>query len=48
MGDSPSGDLVISENQSRLLDDNYACANDLDVESTENHIEDCQNVKSSD
>ncbi|KAG4999645.1 hypothetical protein JHK87_020717 [Glycine soja] len=47
-GDSPSGDLVISENQSRLLDDNSACANDLDVESTENHIEDCQNVKSSD
>ena len=48
MGDSPSGDLVILENQSRLLDENSACANDLDVESTENHIEDCQNVKSSD
>ncbi|XP_028232470.1 protein CHROMATIN REMODELING 4-like isoform X2 [Glycine soja] len=48
VGDSPSGDLVILENQSRLLDENSACANDLDVESTENHIDDRQNVKSSD
>ncbi|RDX68773.1 Protein CHROMATIN REMODELING 4, partial [Mucuna pruriens] len=46
---SPSGDLVISENQTRLLEDNSVCANDLDVESTENLIDDRQNVvKSSD
>ncbi|QCD83815.1 ATP-dependent helicase HepA [Vigna unguiculata] len=48
-GGSPSGDLVISENQSRLLEDNSTCANDLDAESTENHVDDHQNVaKSSD
>lgn len=47
--ESPSGDLVISENQTRLLEDNSTCANDLDVESTENLIDDHQNVvKSSD
>ncbi|TKY59675.1 CHROMATIN REMODELING 4 [Spatholobus suberectus] len=47
--DSPSGDLVTSENQTRLLEDNSACANDLDVESTENLVDDHQNVvKSSD
>lgn len=47
--DSPSGDLVMSENQTRLLEDNSACENDLDVESAENLIDDPQNVvKSSD
>ncbi|KAL9329027.1 hypothetical protein ACSQ67_004030 [Phaseolus vulgaris] len=48
-GGSPSGDLVISENQTRLLENNSASANDLDAESTENHVDDHQNVvKSSD
>ncbi|XP_061360482.1 protein CHROMATIN REMODELING 4 [Gastrolobium bilobum] len=42
--DSPTGDLVISENQTRLLEDNSACDNDLDVESAENLIYDPQNV----
>ncbi|XP_047150090.1 protein CHROMATIN REMODELING 4 [Vigna umbellata] len=43
-GGSPSGDLVISENQTRLLEDNSTCANDLDAESTEDHVDDRQNV----
>ncbi|XP_027345173.1 protein CHROMATIN REMODELING 4 isoform X2 [Abrus precatorius] len=42
--DSPSGDLVLSENQTRLLEDNSACDNDLDVELTENLVNDRQNV----
>lgn len=46
--DSPSGDQLISENQTRQLEDNSPCDNDLDVESTENLVDDPQNVKSSD
>lgn len=46
--DSPSGDLVTSENQTRLLEDNSTCANDLDLESTKNLIDDHQNVIKSD
>ncbi|KAJ1387321.1 Zinc finger, PHD-type [Sesbania bispinosa] len=42
--DSPSGNLVISENQTRLVEDNSACDNDLDIESAENLIDDPQNV----
>ncbi|CAJ1935736.1 unnamed protein product [Sphenostylis stenocarpa] len=47
-GGSPSGALVVSENQTRLLEDNSACPNDLDDESTENHIDDQNVVKGSD
>lgn len=46
--DSPSGDLVISENQTRLVEDNSACDNDLDGEIAENLVDDPQNAKSSD
>ncbi|KAK7359611.1 hypothetical protein VNO77_01572 [Canavalia gladiata] len=45
--DSPSGDLIISENQTRVLEDNSACDNDLDVESAEHLIDDRQNVAKS-
>ncbi|XP_045826847.1 protein CHROMATIN REMODELING 4 [Trifolium pratense] len=44
--DSPSGDLVMSENQ-KLVEDNSACDNDVDVEIAEN-LDDPLNVKSSD
>ena len=44
MDDPPSGDLVISENQNRLLEDNSACDNDLDAETADNLVDDPQNV----
>lgn len=46
--DSPSGDMVMSENQTRLLEDYSACDNDVNVESAKNLVDDSQNVKSSD
>ncbi|KAL2343627.1 hypothetical protein Fmac_004912 [Flemingia macrophylla] len=42
--DSTSGDLVTSENKTRQLEDNSAYANDLDIESTDNLVDDRQNV----
>ncbi|KAI5385613.1 hypothetical protein KIW84_072282 [Lathyrus oleraceus] len=46
--DSPSDDLVMSENQTRLVEDNSACDNDVGIEIAEDLVDDPQNVKSSD
>ena len=39
--DLRSEDLLISENQNRLSEENYACDTDLDVGAVENHTEGC-------
>ena len=42
-----SEDLLISENQNRLSEENSACDTDLDVGAAENHTEGCQNIDKS-
>ncbi|KAI4332040.1 hypothetical protein L6164_016981 [Bauhinia variegata] len=44
MDDPPSDDILISQNQDRLLEDSSGCDNDMDVEAAENLTDDCQNV----
>ena len=44
LDDPPSGDLLISENQNRLLEDNSTSDNNLEVEAAENLTDDCQNI----
>ena len=45
--DLRSEDLLISENQNRLSEENSACDTDLDVGAAENHTEGCQNIDKS-
>ena len=45
--DLRSEDLLISENQNRLLEENFACNTDLDVGATKNHTERYQNIDKS-
>ena len=45
--DLRSEDLLISENQNRLSEENSACNIDLDVGAAENHTEGCQNIDKS-
>ena len=42
--DLRSEDLLISENQNKLSEENFACYIDLDVGAAENHTEGCQNI----
>ena len=42
-----SEDLLISENQNRLSEENSACDTDLDVGVVENHTEGCQTIDKS-
>ncbi|KAJ7942565.1 Protein CHROMATIN REMODELING 4 [Quillaja saponaria] len=42
--DPRSDDMLISENPNRVLEENSACDNDLDVEASENIASGCQNI----